>query len=258
MSFIWHTFFYDPVYNALIFFIDIIPRGDVGIAIVATVVLVKTVLLPLSIKAAKTQKVMREIEPQLKELKETHKDDREAQARAMMEVYKEAGMNPFASIFVILLQIPLFIALYFSVVSLYAPIDADSGIFSFAGNAAVATELSVDESLLYSFVPVPVESSRFMFGQFDITERSLELAIIAALTMFLQMKLTLPPLKPRDPDAAPDLKDDFARNMQVQMKYIMPVLIGGIAYAFSATIALYFVVSNVTAIVQEYWVRKHR
>ena len=76
--------------------------------------------------------------------------------------------------------------------------------------------------------------------------------------MYLQMKLTLPPLAPRDKDAEPDLKEDFMRNMQLQMKYVMPVLIGVIAYTFSATIALYFFVSNLTAIAQEYWVRKHR
>ena len=106
-SYIWHTFFFDPVYNGLVFFIDIIPGGDVGLAIIATVIVVKTILLPLSIKAAKTQRVMREIEPKLREIKETHKDNREAQALAMMTVYREAGMNPFASLFLILLQIPI-------------------------------------------------------------------------------------------------------------------------------------------------------
>ncbi len=83
---IWHTFFFDPVYNALVFFIDVIPGGDVGLAIIATVILVKTILLPVSIKAVKTQRVMREIEPQLKEIKEKNKDDKQAQAQAMMEV----------------------------------------------------------------------------------------------------------------------------------------------------------------------------
>ena len=65
-NYIWHTFFFDPVYNGLVFFIDVIPGGDVGLAIIATVIVVKTILLPLSIKAAKTQRVMREIEPKLK------------------------------------------------------------------------------------------------------------------------------------------------------------------------------------------------
>ena len=224
-SFIWHTFFYDPVYNTLVFFIDHIPNGDVGLAIVATVVLVKMILLPVSIKAAKTQRIMREIEPKLKAIKEEHADDREAQARAMMEIYKDAGMNPFASIFLIFLQIPIFIALYFSVLSLLVT-NEETGV----------TTTTFDASLLYSFVPVPEVASTMMLGVIDVVARSWPLALLAAITM----------------------KEDFMRNMQVQMKYVMPVLIGVIAYTFSATIALYFVVSNLTAIAQEFWVRKHR
>lgn len=246
MNWLWHTFFYDPIYNALILFIDVIPGGDIGLAIVATVVVVKMVLLPVSIRAAKTQKVMREIDPKLKALREEHKDDREAQAKAMMEVYRDAGLNPFASFFLILLQIPLFIALYFSVLSLLNTDDAG------------VTSTMFDPTLLYSYIPVPEVASTMMLGFIDVAARSLPLALLAGITMYFQMKLTLPVLTPRDKDAAPDLKEDFMRNMQVQMKYVMPVLIVVIAYTFAATVALYFVVSNLTAIAQEYWVRKHR
>lgn len=68
-------------------------------AIIATILLVKTVLLPISIKAVKTQKVMQEINPKIKEIKEKYKDDRQLQAQEMMKVYQDAGMNPLASIF---------------------------------------------------------------------------------------------------------------------------------------------------------------
>jgi len=241
MSYIWHTFFFDPVYNTLIFFVDILPRGDVGLAIIATVVLVKMILLPISIKAAKTQRVMREIEPKLKALKEEYKDDREAQARAMMEIYKDAGMNPFASIILIFIQIPVVIALYFSV---------------YSGGGIALPDINID--LLYNFVAVPVEVSMQFLGRFDITERSVVLAALAAVTMFIQMHFTLPKLPPKEEGAEPDMKADFMRNMQLQMKYVMPILIGVVAYSISAAIALYFFVSNVTAIAQEYWVRKHR
>ena len=109
--YIWHTFFFYPVYNTLVFFIDFIPGGDVGLAIIATVVVVKLLLFPLSIKAVKTQKIMREIEPKLKEIKEKFKDKKEELAKATMNIYREAGMNPFASIGVMFLQIPFIFAL---------------------------------------------------------------------------------------------------------------------------------------------------
>ena len=163
-----------------------------------------------------------------------------------MQVYKEAEINPLASFFLILLQVPLFIALYFSVLSLIDTNDSGVVITSF------------DPTLLYSFVPVPEVASTLMLGFIDVAMRSLPLAILAGVTMFFQLKLTLPPLPPVDKDAEPDVKEEFMRNLQLQMKYVMPVIIGVVAYTFSATIALYFVVSNLTAIAQEFWVRKHR
>jgi len=240
-STIWHNVFFDPIYNGLVFFVSIIPGGDVGLAIIGTVVVVKTLLLPLSIKAAKTQKIMREIEPKLKELKEKHKDNREAQALAMMALYKEAGLNPFASILLIIIQIPILIALYFSVYS--------------GGGVALP---AINTELLYSFLAAPTTVTMNFIGLIDITGKSLLLAVLAGVTQYVQFSLALPKLVPRDKDAAPDFKEDFMRTMQLQMRYVMPVLIGVVGYAISAAIALYFVVSNVMAILQELYVKRHR
>ncbi len=240
-NYIWHTFFFDPVYNGLVFFIDVIPGGDVGLAIIATVVVVKTILLPLSIKAAKTQKIMREIEPKLKEIKEKLKDKREEQAQAMMKIYREGGINPFASIFLMFLQIPIIIALYFSV---------------YSGGGIALPAINVD--ILYSFIPVPEFVNMNFMGIVDITAKSLILALLAGVTQYFQITLAMPKLAPRDPNAAPNFKDDFARNMQLQMRYVMPVVIFFVAYALAASIALYFFVSNLVAILQEIYIRKHR
>ncbi|MCA9359771.1 membrane protein insertase YidC [Candidatus Kaiserbacteria bacterium] len=240
-SSIWHNLFFDPVYNTLVFFIDIIPGGDVGLAIIATVLLVKTILLPVSIKAVKTQKVMREIEPKLKEVREKHKDDKQAQSQAMLAIYQEAGMNPLASIFLIFLQIPIVIALYFSV---------------YKGGGVPLPDINID--LLYSFVSEPVVVTMNFLSIIDISERSLFLALIAGVTQFIHVNLTMPKLPPKEEGAAPNLKDDFMRNMQTQMRFVMPVLITVVAYTISAAIALYFVVSNLTMISQEYFVKKHR
>jgi YidC/Oxa1 family membrane protein insertase len=240
-NYIWHTFFFDPVYNGLVFFIDVIPGGDVGLSIIAIVILVKTILLPLSIKAAKTQRIMREIEPKLKEIKETLKDKREEQALAMMKIYREAGMNPFASIFLMFLQIPILIALYLSV---------------YSGGGIALPAINVD--VLYLFIAAPEAVSMNFLGWFDITGKSLILAALAGITQFYQVKLSIPALPPRDPNAAPDFKADFGRNMQLQMRYVMPIIIFFVAYSISSAIALYFVVSNLVALAQEVYVKKHR
>ncbi len=240
-TYIWHTFFFDPVYNALVFFIDVIPGGDMGLAIIATVVVVKFILLPLSIKAAKTQKIMKEIEPKLKEIKEKYKDKREEQAKAMMAVYSDAGMNPLASVFLMFLQIPIIIALYLAVSN---------------GGGVPLPDINTD--LLYSFVATPVAVSMNFLGHIDIASKSVWLALLAGITQFFQVKVSMPALPPRDPKAEPDLKADFMHNMQLQMRYVMPVLIFFAAYFISAAIALYFFVSNLVGIAQEFYIRKHR
>ena len=240
-SYIWHTVFFDPIYNLLIFFIDTVRNGDVGLAIIATVIVVKTILLPLSIKAAKTQKIMREVEPKLKEIKEKHKDDREALSRAMMAVYKDANINPFASVVLVFLQIPIIIALYLAV--------SNGGGINLPG---------VTTTLLYSFVEVPTIVTMNFLGLVDIASKSILLALAAGVTQYIFTAMSLPALTPRVEGASPNFKEDFARNMHIQMKYVMPLLIIFIAYTISATIALYFIVSNLVAIAQEFYVRKHR
>lgn len=242
-TYIWHTVFFDPVYNGLVFFIDVLPSGDVGLAIIATVILVKVLLLPLSIKAVKTQKIMKELEPKLKALKEKFKDKKEEQAKAMMALYKDAGMNPFASILLLFIQIPFVIAIYTAV--------SRGGGIKLPG---------INTDVLFPFVQNPAVVSMEFLGHFNIAEKSLVLALLAGTTQFFSTRLSMAtmPLKEKEPDAAPSLKDDFARNMQFQMKYVMPIFIIFIAYSFSATIALYFVVSNLVQIAQELYVRKHR
>lgn len=240
-SYIWHTIFFDPIYNTLIFFVDTVRGGDVGLAIIATVVVVKLILLPLSIKAAKTQKIMRDIEPKLRAIKENKKDDKQAQAQEMLALYKEHNLNPFASIFLIFLQIPIIFALYFAV---------------YKGGGIPLPD--VNTALLYSFIAVPTQVSTMFLGIVDVTGRSMLLALGAGITQYFYTSMTLPKLAAKDPEAAPSFKDDFTRNMHIQMKYVMPVLIVFIAYTISAAIALYFFVSNLVMLAQEFYVRRHR
>lgn len=240
-STIWHTFFFDPVYNALIFFINTVPGGDVGLAIIFLTIIVKVILLPLSLQASKTQRRMRELQPKIEDIKKKYKDNREQLARAMMDLYKEAGVKPFSSILLILLQIPILIALYLSV---------------FNGGGVKLPEINT--AILYASTLTPETTSMMFLGFVDIATRSFPLAILAGATQYIHTKLTLPPLAPRDKDAAPNFKEDFSRSMQLQMRYVMPLIIFGVAYFISAAIALYFLTSNIVSIAQEYFIkRKH-
>ena len=182
-----------------------------------------------------------EIEPKLKEVREQYKDQREEQARAMMAIYQEAGLNPFAAIFLLFLQIPIIIALYFAVST---------------GGGVPFPE--VNAALLYDFVPEPAVVSEQFLGFFDISGRSIILAALAAVAQYFQVKFAMPAPKPKPAGAAPDLKDDLMRSMQTQLPYVLPVVIFIASYTIGAAIALYFFVSNLTMLAQELVVRKHR
>lgn len=116
----------------------------------------------------------------------------------------------------------------------------------------------INPNILYSFIAVPERVSMLFLNHFDISAPSLFLALCAGATQFISISLALPKLAPKTEGAEPDFKADFMRNMHLQMKYVMPVLMIFMAYAFSAAIALYFVVSNIAQIFQELLVRKHR
>ena len=238
-STIWHTVFFDPIYNSLVFFIDVVRGGDVGTAIVLTVVLVKVILLPVSLKAARTQLIMHEMDPKMREIKEKYKDNREEQARQTLALFQTNKVNPFSSILLLFIQIPIVIALYFAV---------------YSGGGVKLPDINT--ALLYSFIPVPETVSMLFLGMMDIAAKSLPLAFLAGFTQFIHTRMSLPVLAPRDPNVEASFKDDFGRSMQLQMRYVMPIIIFVAAYTISAAIALYFVVSNLMMIVQEVIVRR--
>lgn len=233
----FRTVIYIPLYNALVFLIDILPFFDVGLVIVIFTLIIKFILFPLSRKAVKTQLEMKAIQPKLKELKEEYKDDQQQYAMKMLELYKEHEINPFSSIFLTLLQIPIIISLYY--------VFLKSGL----------PEIHMD--ILYSFTPVPeMVNMRFLGIVNDVSEKSHFLALLAAVSSFYQMKYSIP--KP-DSKTKPgeSFKDDLARSMSVQMRYVFPVVVYFISYTISGVIAIYWFTSNMFTIGQEIYTRKN-
>ena len=226
------TVFYVPLYNWLIFFIDIIPGASAGAAVIALTILIKLILFPLSYKASKFQYEMKAHEADIKRLKERYKDDRQAQGKVILEFYKEKGINPFAGILPLFIQIPIVIALYY--------------VFYKGGLP------SVDAALLYSVVPVP-EVSMIFLG-LDISQKSIILAVLVGVSQLLQGHLAMPPAPAKS--EKPSFGDDLARGMQLQMKYVLPIVMAFVAYAVSGAVALYFITSNLFTVCQELYLRR--
>ncbi len=233
MHYLYTTFIYNPLYNGLILLADWLPFFDAGVLIVIFTIIVKLILFPLSKKAVRTQATMKLVEPELRAIKEKYKDNKQEQAVQTMRLYKERQINPFSSIFLLFLQLPIIFALY--------------KIFYSTGFSSVNTEI------LYSFVHVPPAISNMFLGLIDVTQKSAILAVLAAVSQYFQISFSTPKLGKRSENAG--LQEDFARNMQVQMKYIFPIMILVISYNVAAGLAIYWVTSNLFMIGQELYIR---
>ncbi|MBY0110908.1 YidC/Oxa1 family membrane protein insertase [Patescibacteria group bacterium] len=226
----FHDVLYVPIYNLLVYLTGVLPGGDAGLAVVAVTLVVKVVTLPLTVAAIRTQKAMKAIEPEFKELREKYKDDKETQAREMFALYKKHNVKPFASILAILIQIPVLIALFW--------------VFQNESLSQVAVPL------LYSFVPVPEVISTMFLGLLPVAGASITLAIIAAITQFAHAYVAIP-VPPKPTGSAPaTMQEEFGRAMALQMRFMLPLIIGFVAFT-SGAIALYFITSNLFTLLQE-------
>lgn len=223
------TIIYEPLYNLLVLILNI-PFVDAGIAVIVLTLLVKVLLYPLSKKATETQMVMKDKEKELKDIREKYKDKQE-QALKTMEFYKQNKINPFSSILTILIQIPIIYALYH--------------IFLKSGLPLIQTDI------VYSFINVPSSVSMKFLGFFDISTKSILLAILAAVTTFIQLHLSSKSTAKISSDPK-----DLSSMMMNQMKYTFPIVVFFISWSISGVVALYWFVSNVLGIVQDRIIRK--
>ena len=226
------TLIYEPLYNGLVFLVGIVPAHDVGIAVILLTILVRIILFPLSRRAVATQIKMKEIAPKVEALKEKYKDRKEEQGRAILALYKENGVHPFASFGLLLVQLPILIGLYW--------------VFSHGGLP------QVDASLLYPFVSVPQGIDMVFLGFMAMDGHSIILAFLAGATQFLYTRLSMGRRSSSASPAGASFSTDMARSFDLQMRYILPVMIAVISYYVVAAAPLYWATSNLFMIGQEY------
>lgn len=233
MYFLYYNFCYQPLYNALVFLTAIIPGHDLGLAVIVLTLVVKIVLIPVSHKTIKTQKKLKELEPEMKRIKEVYKKDQQEQAVKIMELYKEHGVNPFSGVFLMFIQLPIILALFF--------------VFKEGINLS-----SVD---LYGFIIKPEFVNQLMFGFIDLTKSSIVLSILVGLTQFAQVKLSLPPTPPKKEGVDLSFGDTMAQSMNFQVKYVLPIFIAFVSYSLNTAVSVYWIVNNVFTIVHELYVK---
>jgi YidC/Oxa1 family membrane protein insertase len=223
MLLLYNNIIYYPLLNLLVFLYNVIP--DIGVVIILLTFIIRLILAPSFHKSLKSQRQMTELQPKLTALREKHKDDKEGQAKAMMDLYKEHKINPFASCLPLIVQLPILIALYH--------------VFNKA--------LSGGELMgLYSFVKSPdAINPYFLHTAINLAKPSIILGILAGLAQFWQSKMMMP--KRENADAT-------AKIMSMQTTYFLPIVTVVIAARLPGGLPLYWLVTTLFAIAQQYYI----
>jgi YidC/Oxa1 family membrane protein insertase len=229
----FHTIFYQPLYNALVALTTIVPGHDLGLAVVLLTIIVKLILIPISHKTIKTQKKMKELEPAMSKIKENHKDQQE-QALKIMELYSQHGVNPFSGVFLMFLQLPIILALFF--------------VFK--------DGLDLTSTDIYSFILKPEFISHKLFGLVDLTQKSIVLALLVGITQLVQVQLSVPPAPAKKEGADASFGDSLAQSMSFQVKYVLPVFIMFVSYGLNTAVSVYWIVNNLFTVAHELYVRR--
>ncbi len=224
------------MYNALVFILSAIPGGQVAVAVVILTILVKIILLPLSKKMFLSQIAQRKIQPLLRKIQEEYKDNRQLLGIKMLELYREHKLNPFSSILLLLIQIPIVFALYF--------------VFSRGGLPTINT------ADLYSFISHTPEVKHILFG-IDFIKTSTTIGVLAFIFQYIQIRLSLNHMEVKAEPGKPLTQEQMMqKQMSVLMKFFMPTLIFIAALNVSASVALYWIVSSIFMIGQELYFRR--
>lgn len=233
---LFHTVIYQPLYNLLILFYNIVPGKDFGISIILITILLRTVLIPLYKKQIESQKKLQELQPKIKELQERTKGNKEQQTKQLMELYKEHKTNPFSGCMPLVVQLVFLIAIY-------------QVLIKISSNGLVA-----DPAQLYSFVADPGKINQFFIFIVDLTKPSIVIAALAAIAQYFQTKMLMAaqPVAPKKDDGAPDM----AQMMSKQMLYLGPFLTLFIGIKFPAGLSLYWLAGTLFMLIQQIVIEK--
>lgn len=230
---LFHVAIYQPIYNSLIFFYNVLPGADFGFAIIVTTLLLKFLMIPLSQKQIESQRKMQLIQPKIKELQAKYKDRKEEQTKALLELYKTEKVNPFAGCLPMLLPL-IFLLAFYQVI-----INISKSHFTLHG------------ADLYTFVANPGTVNHLFFSIVDLSQPSYVLAILSAVVLYFQMKEMM---ASQGTDKKIDWlakEPDFTAIMSKQMLYVGPGMTLFIGFTFPAALSLYWFVSTVFAYIQQ-------
>ena len=233
----WNTIILDPMINSLLWIYQIL-GSNFGLAIILFTILIRLVTFPFTYQQQKSTQKMQEFQKskQYLDMQKKYKDDKQKQQEEQLKLYRQAGINPLSGCLPTLIQLPVIFGLYGALIRALAAtpmplFELSKHIYPFTKSVLIPLNshflwmnLAQPERLYLPFLPnigIPI------------------LTILVVISTWLQTKMTTPPSA-----------DAQSGQMSSIMAIYMPLLLGYFSYTFASGLALYFVVSNVLAVLQ--------
>jgi YidC/Oxa1 family membrane protein insertase len=226
---LWNLAIVNPMMNILVFIYSLV--GNYGVAIIILTILLKLVTLPFSLQQTKSMKKQAEVAPELQALQKKYAKDKEKLSQEQMKLYKERGINPLGGCLPMLIPWPLFVAFYQSV------------------NTVMSTQpeqfLELSKHLLPALAPVVPVGVQFLWLNLTKPDPLYILPALAVITTWLQQKMMA---------GMQAGGDGQAQSMNQTMSFMMPLFMGYITLSFASGLAIYWVLFNIIAIIQQYFI----
>jgi YidC/Oxa1 family membrane protein insertase len=242
MGWLFNELLYRPLFNSMVFFYNTIPGANIGLAIILTTLVVRTLMIPLYRASIKSTRELTIIQPIIKELQTKYKDDKQKLSEELMKAYKEHNVNPFAGTALILVQLPVLIAIYQVCLNIFK---------------------SEKYPEIYSFITLPESFNPQFFGLLSVADsKNIILALLVGISQYYQIKLLMKRTQPKKVEDKKKKKSDkpeepdFATILNKQMLFLMPILVTVFAYSLPASMSLYWITTTVFTIVQEFFLIK--
>jgi YidC/Oxa1 family membrane protein insertase len=228
---IWELIILNPMINILIVVSKYLFNSP-GLAIIVFTVVIRAVMYPLTKKQLESSKKMQDIQPKIKELQKKYGKDRQRMAKEQAALLKESGATNIGCILPMVIQMPIWIALYQSIMRVLA--TAPESLLN------LSRHLYSSWGLVFPLVPL---NSRFLWLDLGSPDNLMILPILVGGTMWLQQKMV-----------TPQNADPQQQAQSQMMLWMMPLMFAFMTMTFPSGLALYWVTSNIVSIVMQYFV----
>jgi len=223
---VWDTILLEPMLNFLVLMSKYF-LGSFGIAVIVLTILIRLIMFPLTVRQLRSSKAVQALQPKMKELQKKYAKDQQKLNQELMRLYKEEGANPLGCVFPMLIQFPIWIALYQSVIQALAYTPE---------NLLGLSKQLYSSSVIRGALPL---NHHFLW--LDLTNGDIIMAILTVASMWALQKISVQPTT-----------DPQQQSMNRIMLWIMPLMFGLFALTLPSGLSVYWVISNIISIILQY------